>query len=413
MKRTSNPFETVNSYLEEAFDHLGYSHSFRELLKMPWREISVQVPLRKDNGELVAYQGYRVQHNGARGPYKGGIRYHPATDLDDVRALSSLMTWKAALVNIPFGGAKGGITCSPRELSPRELQMLTRSYINNIDMAIGPYTDIPAPDVGTNSHVMAWIMDEYSIAKGHSPACVTGKPPALGGIREREEATGRGVSLIAEMVCEQIRTPLIQATCAIQGFGKVGSHAALFLWEKGVRIQAVSEEKGAIYRRKGLDIPDLLHHISQGGELIDYPRADKITNEELLALPVDLLVPAALGGVLHKKNAGAVKAKAVLEGANAPTTDEADRILEQKGVVVVPDILTNAGGVIVSYFEWVQNIQQYSWEKYHTNAELKKILSRAYQTVKKVAREKKLSFRLASFVTSVERVAEAEQLRGT
>ena len=411
--RGVNPFQSVNLYLEKAFDILGYDQPMRHLLRAPWREVQVLVPVRKDNGELEIFEGYRVQHSGARGPYKGGIRYHPETDLNDVRALASLMSWKTALVNIPVGGAKGGVACAPEKLSPRELQTLTRSYVNNIQNIIGPYHDIPAPDVGTNSQVMAWIMDEYSITHGHTPAVVTGKPPALGGMKEREEATGRGVALIAEMVCEDLKLPLSRATCAVQGFGNVGSHAARLLWEKGVKVMAVSGKEGGLYNSRGIDIADLQTHLAKGGTLTDYPLAERLSNEELLAIKCDLLIPAALGNVFHKGNAGKVKARVILEGANGPTTPEADDVFNRQGVVVIPDILANAGGVIVSYFEWVQNLQQYSWEKYHINSELKKILSKAYQEMKDCARKNKLSYRIATFVIGVNRVAEAERLRGT
>lgn len=408
-----NSFEAVNFYLGKAFDFLGYKPSLRRLLTEPWREIKVAVPVRLDNGDLKIFEGYRVQHNGARGPYKGGIRYHPDTDLDDVRALASLMSWKTALVNIPFGGAKGGVACSPKDLSPRELQTMTRSYINNLASAIGPYQDIPAPDVGTNAQVMAWIMDEYSITHGHSPAVVTGKPPALGGMKEREEATGRGVSLFGEMICEDLGLSLPKTTCAVQGFGNVGSWAAHILWEKGMKITAVSNVKGGLYNPKGLDIGELMTFVSQGGELTDFSKGEKITNEELLALKCDILIPAAMGNVFQKKNAQKVRARVVLEGANGPTTPEADEVFHSNGIVVIPDILANSGGVIVSYFEWVQNLQQYSWEKYHVNAELKKILAKAYWEMKDTAKKNKLSNRIAAFVIGAARVAEAESLRGT
>ena len=412
-KTKMDSLQSVNYYLEKAFDFLGYNAPTRHLLRSPWREIKVLVPVRMDSGELKIFEGYRVQHSGARGPYKGGIRYHPDTNLDDVRALSSLMSWKTALVNIPFGGAKGGVACSPKDLSPRELQNLTRSYIDNLADAIGPHHDIPAPDVGTNAQVMAWIMDEYSITRGHAPAVVTGKPPALGGIKEREEATGRGVSLFGEMACEDLRLPLTKATCAIQGFGNVGSWAAHRLWEKGVKVIAVSNVKGGLYHPKGLDIGEITSFVNQGGELTEYTKAEKISNEELLALKCDILIPAALGDVFDRAAAQKVRARVVLEGANAPTSPEADEVFQERGIVVIPDILANSGGVIVSYFEWVQNLQQYSWEKYHVNAELKKILTKAYWEVKDMAKKHKLSYRISAFVTGVARVAEAESLRGT
>jgi len=410
---SQNPFQSVNSYLDRAFEILGCDQPLRTLLRSPWREVQVLVPLRRDNGQLEIFKGYRVQHNGARGPYKGGIRYHPETDLDDVRALASLMSWKTALVNVPFGGAKGGVACDPAKLSPRELQSLTRSYCDNIQNVIGPYQDIPAPDVGTNAQVMAWFMDEYSISRGHTPAAVTGKPPALGGMKEREEATGRGVSLIAERVCEDLKLPLTRTTCVIQGFGNVGSHAARLLWERGAKILAVSGKEGGTFNRQGLDIPELLQHVAGGRMIPEFPMGEAVSNEELLTLKCDLLIPAALGNVLHEGNAAKVRARVILEAANGPTTPEADAVFNREGILVVPDILANAGGVIVSYFEWVQNLQQYSWEKFHINLELKKILAKAYQEMKDTARQHKLSYRIASFVIGVSRVAEAERLRGT
>lgn len=411
----SNSFRNVAVYLNEVFDFLGTSASHRQLLTTPWREIHVQVPLRKDNGELAMYEGYRVQHNGARGPYKGGIRYHEATDLDEVKALASLMSWKTALVNIPFGGAKGGIACNPQTLSQRELQTLTRSYINNIDSAIGPQRDIPAPDIGTNSQVMAWIMDEYSIAHGHTPAVVTGKPPALGGIRERQEATGRGVGLVAERVMEELhlRSSSRKPDCCIQGFGNVGSHCARFLWERDVRVLAVSDRDGAVVNPGGLDIPKLFEHTAGGKSVASFTGGEALGQEELLSMPCDMLIPAALGNVFDAETAGKVQAKVVLEAANLPTTPEGDRVFQEKGITVIPDLLCNAGGVIVSYFEWVQNLQQYAWEKTHVNSELKRILLDAYQEMKYLSQVEKMSYRTAAFALGVRRVAEAETLRGT
>lgn len=407
------PSKAVNIYLEEAFDFLGYNHQTRVLLKDPSMEITVQIPLRRDNGDLVIYEGYRVQHNSARGPFKGGIRYHSKTDLDDVRALASLMSWKTALVNVPFGGAKGGVCCNPEEFSPRELQHLTRNYINNIDLIIGPLKDIPAPDVGTNQQVMAWIMDEYSIMHGFSPAVVTGKPVALGGMHGREEATGRGVSIIAAMACRDRGINIKGARCVIQGFGNVGSHAARILHEQGMKIIAISEKDGAVYCPDGLNIPEILQHIEKGGRPSEYTRGESISNEDMLELECDVLIPAALGGVFDKEKAGRVNTKIIIEAANAPTYPEADEVFASRDILVVPDILANAGGVIISYFEWVQNIQQYSWEACHAHVELEKTLSKAYEDVKKMAADNKLSYRTAAFVIGVSRVHEAENLRGT
>lgn len=408
-----DPSKAVNIYLEEAFNFLGYDHAMRILLKNPSTEVTVQIPLRHDNGELKIYEGYRVQHNSSRGPYKGGIRYHSDTNLADVRALASLMSWKTALVNVPFGGAKGGVCCNPAELSAGELQRLTRNYVNNIDLSIGPLKDIPAPDVGTNAQVMAWIMDEYSIMHGYSPAVVTGKPVALGGMPGREEATGRGVSIIAELACKDLAIDLKGAEVVIQGFGNVGSHAALILWERGAKIIAISEKEGAVYNPAGLNIPDILKHRNAGGKPCEYGHGECLTNDEMLALKCDILIPAALGGVFTKETAEKVNARVIIEAANAPTYPEADEVFAKRGIPVIPDMLANAGGVVISYFEWVQNIQQYSWEPCHAHVELEKTLSTAYKEVKKTAKENKLSYRTAAFVIGVGRVAEAERLRGT
>lgn len=407
-----NPLQAVNFYLDQAFARLGIDPQRQELLKNPHRELRVSIPVRKDNGKLEVFEGYRVQHNGSRGPYKGGIRYHPHTTYNEVKALASLMTWKTALVNIPFGGAKGGVSCNPRALSSRELEGLTRAYISNIDLVLGPYRDIPAPDIGTDAQVMAWIFDEYGKRHGYTPAIVTGKPIELGGSREREEATGRGVALAAEWGAEDCKIKLSQASCAIQGFGKVAASCARFLMEKGVRVVAVSNSEGGIYNPKGLDIPELLRLRVEKKRLHDYHEGEQVSNEELLALPVDLLIPAAVEDVIDEEAAEKIKAKLVLEGANSPTTPAGAEILEKRGITAIPDILANAGGVIVSYFEWVQNLQQFSWEKHHINQELEKILRTAYEAVRERARKEKVSLRTSAFMIAVERVDLAERLRG-
>ena len=373
----------------------------------------VSIPVYRDNGEMEVYEGYRVQHNGSRGPYKGGIRYHPQTSYNEVRALASLMTWKTALVNIPFGGAKGGVTCDPSKLSQREIQTLTRTYVRHIDMALGPYRDIPAPDIGTDAQVMAWIFDEYGKRHGYTPAVVTGKPIELGGSKEREDATGRGVALVAEWGCRDYKINFKKATCAVQGFGKVGAAAARLLHEKGLKIVAVSGSEDGLYQKKGLDIPKLLELRKGKRRLHDYIGAEKITNEELLKLDVDILIPAAVENVIDEKVAKKIKAQLVLEGANGPTTPQGAEVLEKRGIPIVPDILANAGGVIVSYFEWVQNLQQFSWEKHHINQELEKILCAAYQAVRAKSQKLKVSLRTAAFIIAVERVDLAERLRGT
>jgi glutamate dehydrogenase (NAD(P)+) len=406
------PLQAVNFYLDQAFEHLGLDSDRRDLLKTPHRELRVSVPLRKDNGKLEVFEGYRVQHNGSRGPYKGGIRYHPSASYDEVKALASLMTWKTALVNIPFGGAKGGVTCNPRLLSREELEKLTRIYISNIDLALGPYRDIPAPDIGTDAQVMAWIFDEYGKRHGYTPAIVTGKPIELGGSREREEATGRGVALMAEWAAQDYKVKLSKASCAIQGFGKVAAPCARFLMEKGVRVVAVSNSEGGIYNPKGLDIPELLRMRVERKRLQQYREAERLSNEELLELPVELLIPSAMEDVIDEQVAKKIKAKLVLEAANSPTTPAGAALLEKRGIAAIPDILANAGGVIVSYFEWVQNLQQFSWEKHHINQELEKILRSAYDAVRSKAKKEKVSLRTSAFMIAVERVDLAERLRG-
>jgi glutamate dehydrogenase (NAD(P)+) len=406
------PLQAVNFYLDQAFSRLGINSRRQDLLKTPHRELRVSVPLRRDSGELEVFEGYRVQHNGSRGPYKGGIRYHPNTNYDEVKALASLMTWKTALVNIPFGGAKGGVCCNPRKLSLRELEGLTRAYVSNIDLALGPYRDIPAPDIGTDAQVMAWIFDEFGKRHGYTPAIVTGKPIELGGSREREEATGRGVVFCAEWAAEDYKIKLSKSSCAIQGFGKVAASCARFLMEKGVRVVAVSNSEGGVYNSKGLDIPGLLRMRVEKVRLQEFHEGEAISNEELLKLPVDIVIPAAVEDVIDEKVARKIKARLVLEAANSPTTPGGADELEKRGISAVPDILANAGGVIVSYFEWVQNLQQFSWERHHINQELEKILRAAYEAVRERAKKERVSLRMSAFMTGVERVDLAERLRG-
>jgi glutamate dehydrogenase (NAD(P)+) len=384
----------------------------RILLSTPFREIRVEIPLRMDDGALVVYQGYRVQFNGARGPFKGGIRYHPHVDIDEVRGLAALMAWKTALVNIPFGGGKGGVTVNPRDLSIYELERMTRKFIARISRVLGPYRDIPAPDMNTNAQVMAWIMDEISSRQGYSPASVTGKPIALGGSAGREAATGRGVVLCFTEIAHLEKWDIGGMSTAIQGFGNVGSFAATFFSELGVRVAAISDVSGAYYSKKGIDVPKALEHQAATGGLEGFSGADKITNEELLALDVDVLVPAALGGVINRDTAGDMKAGILLEAANAPVTSIGEKILDEKSVYIIPDILANSGGVTVSYFEWVQNIQQFTWEEERVNNELTKIMTRATHEVHSMAKDKKCSLRTAAFIIAIDRVAIAEKLRG-
>jgi glutamate dehydrogenase (NAD(P)+) len=404
--------EIVDHWFDVAADRIGVADDARQVLRSSYREVAVQVPLRQADGRIHCYQGFRVQHNGARGPYKGGVRYHPEVDLDEVRALASLMTWKTALVDVPFGGAKGGIDCDPSELVSDELQKITRSFIDKIAKVIGPQRDIPAPDVNTNAQVMAWMMDEYGKLYGHTPAIVTGKPLSLGGSQGREAATGRGVVL-----CFREAAPLLDlrpdgATVVIQGFGNVGGWAGRIIQQLGAKVIGASDAHGAIHSEAGLDAEALAAHVRAGGRLPDFPGVDVITPAELLALECDVLIPAALGGMIHAANAGDVNARMIIEGANSPTTPQADAILADNGVLVVPDVLANAGGVIVSYFEWVQNLQHLAWDEREVNDRLGTRMRKAFRTVHHRAREKGESLRVASYALAIERVAQAARDRG-
>ena len=408
-----SPIEEVNHYFRQAARVMDLSSSVARMLVNPYREVKVDVSIHLDNGDLENFTGYRVQHDRSRGPMKGGLRYHPTVDMEEAQGLASLMTWKTAVMNLPFGGAKGGIAVDPRKLSPGELERLTRKFVQLIHDIIGPHTDIPAPDVNTNAQVMAWIMDEYSRIHGFSPAVVTGKPVDLFGSRGREEATGRGVVFALEEYLRDARAGEIRdKTFAVQGFGNVGSWAALLLRQRGGRVVAVSDVGGAAHDRAGLDVPALVEHARRTRSVVGFPGAETISNEELLALDVDVLVPAALGGVISSKNVDDVRARIVLEAANAPTTPEADEALTARGVVVLPDIYVNAGGVTVSYFEWAQNIQQFTWEEDKINAELQRHMREAWATLARVARERNVSFRTAAYVVAIGRVGRATVLRG-
>ena len=408
-----DPREVVNTNFQRAADRLGLDNEMRLLLTMPFREVRVEIPVRMDGGALRVFVGYRVQHSGVRGPSKGGIRYHPSTDLNEVRALASAMTWKTALVNIPFGGAKGGIAVDPAELTLAELQRLTRGYIRRIHLLLGPYRDIPAPDVNTNAQVMTWIFDEYSAQHGYTPACVTGKPVELGGSQGREAATGRGVFYVTQALLKDLGMPLTGARVAVQGFGNLGSFAARFFAEAGAKIIAVSDVSGGVLSERGLDVKALLEHARENRTVKGFPGGQEISNDDLLCLDCDILIPAALQCVITKKNANRVRARVIAEGANLPTTSEADETLAARGIHVLPDILTNAGGVTVSYFEWAQNLQQIFWDEDRVNAEMQKILLRAYRQVADRAAKEKISFRSAAYTIAVDRVARAERLRGT
>jgi len=404
----------VESQFERAADLIHLEPYMRRILMRPFREVQVEVPVRMDDGRIEVFTGYRIQHNGARGPCKGGIRYHPEADRDEVLGLASIMTWKTALMDIPFGGAKGGVMVDPRKLSKLELEKLTRRFTQRIAIVLGPYRDIPAPDVNTNAQVMAWILDEYSSRQGYSPAVVTGKPVSLGGSLGREEATGRGVMYVMAEYARDFGIPLKGSRVVIQGFGNVGSHLArLLVAEEGAKIIAVSALEGGIVNEKGLDIPGLLEHTAAGRPVPEWPGARRITHEELWTVPCDWLVPAALGGVITREtNARTLDCKVVVEGANEPTTPTADLVLAERGIPVIPDFLANAGGVTVSYYEWAQNLQQYRWTHEQVNRELKATITKAYQGVRDLATQKGVTLRTAAYAIALQRVAEAERLRG-
>ncbi len=410
--RRLTPFQAVNRQFDRAADLLGLSEDLRIALKTPFREVMVELPLRCADGSLRTFSGYRVQHDNSRGPMKGGLRYHPEVDLDEVRALASLMTWKTAVVDIPFGGAKGGINCNPRELNATDIERLTRRFVSRIERFIGPQEDIPAPDVNTNAQVMAWIVDEYSKYHGYTPAVVTGKPVQLGGSLGRESATGRGVLFAAERAAADLGLDLRGASVAVQGFGNVGSWVAHFFHEAGARVVAVSDVNGGIYREGGLDVAALRAEVARTGSVVERAGVERIGNDDLLTLEVDVLVPAALGGVLHARNAPDVKARLVVEGANHPTTPDADEIFRERGITVLPDIFANAGGVTVSYFEWVQNLQQFRWPSDRVDGELRTIMDAAYNSIRRIARERATDLRTAAFVLAIERVGQAAELRG-
>jgi glutamate dehydrogenase (NAD(P)+) len=405
-------FDSASSYFHHAAGIMGLSANMRKLMLTPLREIKVQVALEMDDGQIATYLGYRVQHDKARGPMKGGLRFHPAVDEDEVRALAALMTWKTSVVNIPYGGAKGGIAVDIKQLSPGELERMTRRFIDEVHDVIGPDKDIPAPDMGTNAQVMAWIMNQYEKYHGYNPACVTGKPVELHGAEGREEATGRGVAILTRALLENRKRTVSGATVAIQGFGNVGSFAARFLHEQGAKVVAVSDVAGGIHNPDGLDIPALLKHHTATGHVGAFPGSRTITNEELLASEVDVLIPAALGGVLTKDNAPHVRARYIIEAANGPTEPEADEIFARRQILVLPDILANAGGVTVSYFEWVQNRQHFKWELERVRAELDKILQDSFHRVLGIAEEKKVPLRVAAYILGIGRVGRATVLGG-
>jgi len=406
-------WETALAQLDEAAELMDLKPGIHEMLRSPKRALLVSVPFRMDDGSTRVYQGYRVHHNVTRGPAKGGIRYHPAVGLDEVKALAMWMTWKCAIAGIPFGGAKGGISMDPRQHSMGELERMTRRYASEILPFIGPERDIPAPDMNTNEQVMSWIMDTYSQNSGYSvPGVVTGKPVAIGGSMGRAGATSRGVMYMIFSTLRALGIGIDEVSVAIQGYGKVGGHAAQLLHDAGCRVIAVSDVDGGLHRDKGLDPEAINRHKQEAGTVGGYPGADAISNEELLELECDVLVPAAVEGVISVKNADQVKAKIVCEAANGPVTFEGDKVLKDQGIFVVPDILANSGGVTVSYFEWVQDIQAYFWSDEEVNDRLRLIMERAFGEVYALATEKGLSMRQAAHWIGVGRVAEAHQMRG-
>jgi glutamate dehydrogenase (NAD(P)+) len=404
--------DAASHYFKKAARIMDVGERIETLLETPVREVKVQVSIELDNGEIRTFTGYRIQHDNARGPMKGGLRYHPEVNAEEVLGLASLMTWKTAVVNLPFGGAKGGIAVDPTQLSLKELERLTRKFVDQIHDLIGPNRDIPAPDVNTNPQVMAWVMDQYSKYHGHSPAVVTGKPLELYGSRGREAATARGLQYIGREILRDVGLSPQGTRFAIQGFGNVGSHTARLLAEDGGVIVAVSDVHGGVQNPHGLDVAGLFDHVRKTGTVKGFGGGTACTNDEVLTADCDVLVPAALGGVIDARVAQEVRARLVLEGANAPCTPQADEVFEKKGVLVVPDILANTGGVTVSYFEWVQNLQHVTWDEDRVNAELGRVMKESYEKVAQISRSRKLPLRTSAYVLAIGRVGKATVLRG-
>jgi glutamate dehydrogenase (NAD(P)+) len=408
-----NPYQVAVAQFDEAADRLGLSQALRAILCKPKRELTVNFPVRMDNGDVEMFTGYRVQHNITRGPAKGGIRFSPEVSLDEVRALAMWMTWKCAVVNIPFGGAKGGVICDPHKLSRGELERLSRRYATEISILMGPNSDIPAPDMNTNPQIMAWMMDTFSMHQGYSvPAVITGKPLAIGGSEGRLEATARGVQFVTREAMVDLGMKPEECTVVVQGFGNVGSVTARLLHELGCKIVALSDIRGGVYNSRGINIQQALRYSKEHGTLAGLPNSESVTNAELLTLPCDVLVPAALENQLTERNASRVKARLIIEAANGPTTPEADRIFNARGITVVPDILANAGGVTVSYFEWVQDLQRFFWAENEINNRLESIMTRAYRAVRDKALQQETNLRIGAYLLAVARVAEATELRG-
>jgi glutamate dehydrogenase (NAD(P)+) len=408
-----NPFEAMMNRFDDAARRLNLEPGLYKVLRSPEKQIIVSVPILRDSGEIEVYTGIRVLHNTSRGPAKGGIRFDLAVTLDEVKALAAWMTWKCAVVNLPFGGGKGGVICDPTTMSAAELERLTRRYTAEIIEILGPDSDVPAPDVNTNERVMAWIMDTYSMHKGHTvTAVVTGKPVEMGGSLGRKDATGRGCLVVTRRALARLGIPVKNAKVVVQGFGNVGSTAARLMAADGMRVVAVSDKSGGIHDPKGLDIPKVIEWIQEHRFVEGYPGAEQLTNEELLTLKCDVLVPAALENVITSKNAEKIKAKIICEGANGPTTAKADAILDKKGIFVIPDILANAGGVTVSYFEWVQDRGGYFWDEETVNERLEKIMVKAFDEVVAMAEKHQVSNRIASYMLAIDRVAAMHRMRG-
>ena len=410
---TENPFEEMMARFEVAAEHLNLETGLFKVLRHPEKQMIVACPVLRDSGDVEVFTGYRVIHNSSRGPGKGGIRFDLNVTLDEVKALAAWMTWKCAVVNVPFGGAKGGVVCDPFAMSNGELERLTRRYTSGIIEYLGPDKDVPAPDVNTNERVMAWVMDTYSMHHRHTvTACVTGKPVEMGGSLGRREATGRGCMFVTREALLRMGRPVSGARVVVQGFGNVGSISAELMAQQGMKILAVSDKEGGIFNTKGLDLPDVLAHVAKKQPLKGYKNADRITNEELLALECDVLVPAALENVITEDNADQIKAAIICEGANGPTTAGADEILQQKGIFVIPDILANAGGVTVSYFEWVQDRGGYFWDEETVNSRLEKIMVTSFREVAERSEAHKVSMRIAAYIVAIDRVAKVHRLRG-
>ncbi len=404
--------DDVVGLFNEAAARLGLDSGICQMLREPWRDLRVSLPVRMDDGRIEVFRGYRVQHNGARGPYKGGLRFHPHADEDEVRALAALMTWKTALLDLPFGGAKGGIQLDSHALSERELNAVTRRYTQSIQHIIGPYRDIPAPDLGTNANTMAWIMDEYSQIHGYTLPIVTGKPVEVGGSLGREAATGRGALCVLQEAARDLSLDLSRARITVQGFGNVGSWFCRLAHQSGAHINAVADARGAVHNSAGLNIPELVEFVSQRGSVDGFPGGERCAPDDILEMEADVFVPAAIENVIGESQARKLPVRMVLEAANHPTTPEGDLVLQERGVHVLPDLLVNAGGVTVSYFEWTQNIQQFDWSEERVNEELFSRMIAAYRNVAGRAKEAGLSMRQAAFDIGVERVARAVQLRG-